>query len=81
MKLKTKAGSTVQIVAGAEKGKKGKVIEVDRERMRVRVEGVKVMTHFDRKEGLKKIEGFIDYSNVRLIESGSQGKAKKSARA
>lgn len=82
MKLKIKSGATVQILAGADKGKKGKVIEVDRGGLRLKVEGVKVMTHYDKKDGIKKLEGFIDYSNVKLLEAAApKGKkaAKKSA--
>jgi large subunit ribosomal protein L24 len=85
MKLKIRSGATVQVTAGAEKGKKGKVIEVDSRSLRIKVEGVKVMTHFDRKEGVKKIEGFIDYSNVKLVEAaptkGKKGGKSKSTRA
>lgn len=81
MKLKIKSGSTVQVIAGADKGKKGKVIEVDREGLRIKVEGVKVMTHFDRKDGIKKLEGFIDYSNVKLLEAAAPTKAKKAAKS
>lgn len=79
MKLKIKKGATVQVIAGSDKGKKGKVIEVSPSQMKVKVEGVKVMTHFDKKDGLKKLEGFIDYSNVSLVE-GAAPKAKKPAK-
>lgn len=68
MKLKIKKGATVQVVAGAEKGKQGSVLEVDPTALKIKVQGVKVQTHFDKKEGLLKREGFIDYSNVKLIE-------------
>lgn len=81
MKLKIKSGSTVQVVAGADKGKKGKVIAVDRTNMRIKVEGVKVMTHYDRKDGMKKLEGFIDYSNVKLLEAATPSKPKKGAKS
>lgn len=80
MKLKIKSGATVQIIAGADKGKKGKVIEVDRAGLRLKIEGVKVMTHYDRKEGIKKLEGFIDYSNVKLLEAAAPTKGKKTAK-
>lgn len=79
MKLKIKKGATVQVNAGSDKGKKGKVIEVSPTLMKVKVEGVKVMTHFDKKDGLKKLEGFIDYSNVTLVESAAP-KGKKGAK-
>lgn len=80
MKLKIKSGATVQVIAGADKGKKGKVIEVDRTGLRLKVEGVRVMTHYDKKDGMKKLEGFLDYSNVQLLEAAAPTKAKKSAK-
>ncbi len=81
MKLKIKKGATVQVIAGADKGKKGSVVAVDQVNMKVQVQGVKVQTHFDKKEGLLKKEGFIDYSNVKLIEAAAKKTSKKSAKS
>lgn len=81
MKLKIKKGATVQIIAGADKGKKGKVLEVNPTAMKLRIEGVKVMTHYDKKDGLKKLEGFIDYSNAKLVEAAAAPKGKKTAKS
>ncbi len=75
MKLAIKKGSNVQVIAGADKGKKGKVLEIDPKDFKVKVEGVRVQTHFDRKDGIKKQEGFIHYSNLKLV-SGPETKAK-----
>lgn len=69
LKLKIKKGSTVQVVAGAEKGKKGTVLEINPGKMAVRVQGIRVQTHFDKKEGLLKKEGFIHYSNLKLVDA------------
>ncbi len=78
MKLKIKKGSTVQVIAGAEKGKKGTVLEVVPGRMMVRVQGIRIQTHFDKKEGLLKKEGLIHYSNLKLVEApAAQKKAEK----
>lgn len=74
-KLKIKKGATVQVIAGAEKGKKGTVLDVNTSKLLVRVQGIRVQTHFDKKEGLLKKEGFIHYSNLKLIEAASQNKA------
>ena len=74
MKLKIKKGATVQVITGADKGKKGEVIAVDRMAMKVKVGGVKVQTHFDKKDGLLKKEGFIDYSNVKLVSAPEKTK-------
>ena len=76
MKLKIKKGDTVQVLVGSDKGKKGKVIQVDPKAMRLKVEGVNVMTHFDKKDGLKKLEAFLNYSNVALVEKASAEKKK-----
>jgi large subunit ribosomal protein L24 len=74
MKLKIKKGATVQVTAGADKGKKGTVLAVDSKAMKIKVEGVKVQTHFDKKDGLLKKEGFFDYSNVKLLDTPTKEK-------
>ena len=66
MKLKIKKGDVMEVIAGSEKGKKAKLLEVNRKALKVRLEGVKIQTHFDKKEGIQKKEGWIDYSNVRF---------------
>lgn len=80
MKLKIKKGSTVQVIAGAEKGKKGTVLEIVTAKMAVRVQGIRIQTHFDKKEGLLKKEGLIDYSNLKLID-GPAAQTKTGAKA
>lgn len=81
MKLKIKKGDTVQVISGSDKGKKGTVVEVKPTAMKIKIEGVKIQTHFDKKEGLLKKEGFIDYSNVKLVEvaKAKEKKATKTA--
>lgn len=74
MKLKIKKGATVQVITGSDKGKKGTVLAVDAAAMKILVQGVKVQTHYDKKDGLLKKEGFIDYSNVKLVEAASKEK-------
>lgn len=84
MKLKIRKGATVEVISGAEKGKRGSVLHVDKERMRIRVQGVKVQTRHSKKDGLVKSEGYIHYSNVKLIEAPAPTKKKsekKSAKA
>jgi large subunit ribosomal protein L24 len=84
MKLKIRKGATVQVVAGAEKGKKGTVLDVNPHKMVVRVQGIRIQTHFDKKEGLLKKEGYIHYSNLKLVDApASQNKtaAKSKAKA
>jgi large subunit ribosomal protein L24 len=80
MKLKIKKGSTVKVITGSDKGKQGEVLTLDAKNMKVKVAGVKIQTHFDKKDGLKKLEGFIDYSNVKLVESAKAEKKKAPAK-
>lgn len=81
MKLKIKKGATVQVITGQDKGKKGSVLAIDTAAMKIKVQGVKVQTHYDKKDGLLKKEGFIDYSNVKLVEAAATKKpAKKAAK-
>jgi len=67
-KLKIKKGATVEVIAGADKGRRGAVLEITHNPLKIRVQGVRMQTHFDGKDGLKTKEGLIDYSNVKLVE-------------
>lgn len=75
MKLKIRKGDTVQVIAGADKGLKGVVLDLDAKRLKIRVQGVNVQTHFDKEEGILKSEGVVDYSNVKLAEKAPPKKA------
>jgi large subunit ribosomal protein L24 len=81
MKLKVSKGSTVEVITGSEKGKRGVVLEVDPTKMRVRVQGVKILTKHSKKDGLVKNEGMIDYSNVKLVEAAKKEKGAKKAKS
>lgn len=82
MKLKIKKGATVQVITGADKGKKGTVLAVNTDKMTVQVQGVKVETHYSKQDGLQKKEGSIAYSNVKLLEAAAkQKKAAKKTKA
>lgn len=76
MKLKIKEGDTVQVISGADKGKKGAVLALDSKKLKIKVQGVKVQTHFTQ-EGLQQLEGFVDYSNVKLVEAAKKKAANK----
>jgi large subunit ribosomal protein L24 len=80
MKLKIKKGATVQVIAGSEKGKKGTVLEINPNKLKVRVQGLRMQTHFDKKEGIQLKEGYIDYSNLKLLE-GPTAQSKTSPKA
>ena len=69
MKLKINVGDKVKVLAGADKGRSGAVLSINSKKLKIRVQGVHLQTHFDQKEGMFQREGFIDYSNVKLLES------------
>lgn len=82
MKLKIKKGDTVQVIAGKGRGAKGEVLEIDKTRLRVKVSGHKMMTNFDKENGIVLKEGFIHYSNVKLAtapKAKAKTKTKKAA--
>ncbi len=77
MKLKIKKGDEALVISGSEKGKKAKVLEMDTLKLKARLQGVRVQTHFDKKEGIQKKEGWIDYSNIRLLSSAAKNQKPK----
>jgi len=76
-KLKVRKGDTVQIIAGDDKGKSGKVLEIDLERRRVVVEGHNIVKKHQKPtagkpEGeIKKTEAAIHISNVMVVDPAS----------
>lgn len=72
-KMHVKKDDTVQVIAGKDKGKTGKVLEVFHKEGRVRVEGVNVLTKHQKptqamqQGGIIKEEGKLDASNVLLF--------------
>lgn len=75
--IKLRKGDTVKVIAGRDKGKTGRVIEVDRDRGRVVVEGVMVVKRHTRpnpqrqiKGGIADREASIHVSNVMAVTSG-----------
>ena len=80
-KLKIRKGATVEVTTGAEKGKRGTVLDINKTTMRVRIQGVKIQTRHSKKDGILKSEGYIDYSNVKLIEAATPAKKKSEKKA
>ena len=77
MKLKIKKDDEIEVISGSEKGKKGAVLEISQKPLKIKVSNVFVQNHFDKKERKQiKKEGFIDYSNVRLVQAAEK-KTKK----
>ena len=71
-----RVGDTVQVITGKERGKQGKVIAVDAERVRVeRLQMQKLHLKPGRKAarggGILEREGFIHQSNVMLVDPGT----------
>ena len=81
-KLKIKAGDTVEVITGDDKGKSGNVLKIDPFAMKLQVAGVRINTKLNKREKtLYKEEGWLDYSNVKLAGSKPKKKTKKKAAA
>ena len=68
-----KVGDEVVVIAGSDKGKKGKIIKTLRNENRVIVEGVRVVKKHQKPTGQEtggiiEVERAIDASNVMLID-------------
>ena len=74
MKLHVKKNDEVVVLAGAEKGKRGKIIAIDSKKGRVIVEGLKMIKRHTRKSqdrpqgGIVEREGTIHISNLMKAE-------------
>lgn len=73
MKVHVKAKDEVIVIAGKDKGKKGKVVSVSPKTGRITVEGVAVVTKHQKSRaqgqpgGIIHKEAYIDASNVMLV--------------
>ncbi|HEV8414232.1 MAG TPA: 50S ribosomal protein L24 [Bryobacteraceae bacterium] len=77
VKLKIRMDDTVKVIAGKDKGKTGRVLDVDRVRGRVLIEGVGMVKRHTRPNPQRQIQGgiaeresSIAISNVMLLTSG-----------
>lgn len=74
MKLKIKKNDTVVVLSGNDKGKTGRILEINSEKMRVLVEQVNVRAKHEKpsqnnqKGGIVHKEMPIHYSKVALLE-------------
>ncbi|MGY6558489.1 MAG: 50S ribosomal protein L24 [Nitritalea sp.] len=84
-KLHIKTGDTVKVISGDEKGKTGKVIAIDREKSRAKVEGLNMVTKHVKptasnpQGGIEKKEAGIHISNLMLVDPKT-GEATKTGR-
>jgi large subunit ribosomal protein L24 len=77
IKVKIKKDDTVKVIAGRDKGKTGRVLDVDTSRGRVLVEGISMVKRHTRpnpgkqiKGGIAERESSIAISNVMVMTSG-----------
>jgi large subunit ribosomal protein L24 len=73
-KLNIKKGDTVKVIAGNDKGKSGKVLEVLLDKNRAVVEGIRIVTKHQKPSagkpegGIKKTEAPVHISNLMLVD-------------
>ena len=86
-KFHVKKGDEVVVIAGTEKGKRGKIIEVLRAKERAIVEGVKMIKRHTRKNqqnpqgAIIEREGTVHVSNLMLAERFDARAAKRGGAA
>ncbi len=84
-KLHIRKGDRVRVIAGDDKGKEGKVMEILVEKRRAIVEGVNMVTKHQKPSarkpegGIRKVEGTLHISNLMLIDPSS-GNATRTGR-
>ena len=75
-KSKLKRDDTVQVIAGKEIGRTGRVLKIDREKNRVIVEGLNMQTKHQKPNranqtgGITRIEAPLHLSNVMYVHKG-----------
>ena len=78
-----KKGDEVVVIAGTDKGKRGKIIEVQRGNLRAIVEGVKIIKRHTRKNqqhpqgAIVEREGTVHISNLMKVEDFDRRAAKR----
>ncbi|MED5471397.1 MAG: 50S ribosomal protein L24 [Verrucomicrobiota bacterium] len=85
IKTHVKIGDQVEVIAGNDKGEKGKVLQVLPKKQQVIIEGVRMIKKHSRKSqdrpdgGIIELEGPIHISNVKKIDAKLAKKATKKA--
>ena len=76
-----KKGLNVKILTGKDKNKTGEVIEIDRNKNRVKIKGANIIkkhvkTTKDKKGGIFEKENFIHISNIIILKENETKKTK-----
>ncbi len=78
MACRIRKGDLVQVISGADRGKQGRVVAIDPKRGKLRVQKVRMQKRHlkagrkaARTGGVIEQEGFIDASNVMLVDPGT----------
>ena len=76
-----KKGLNVKILIGKDKNKTGEVIEIDRNKNRVKIKGANIIkkhvkTTKDKKGGIFEKENFIHISNIVILKENKTKKTK-----
>jgi large subunit ribosomal protein L24 len=75
-KLHVKVGDTVKIISGESRGQEGKILSIDRKKMRAIVEGLNIVKKHakpsaaDPQGGIVEKEASIHISNLMLVHKG-----------
>lgn len=75
-KLHIKVGDTVKVISGESKGQEGKILTIDRNKMRAVVEGVNMIKKHNKPSasnpqgGIEEKEGTIHISNLMVVVNG-----------
>jgi len=82
-RFKVKKGDTVEVIAGKDSGKRGRILRVDRDRERVVVESVNMIKRHTRPNPSKNIQGGIvereapiHMSNVMVVSPDSERRSR-----
>ena len=72
-----KNGQQVEIICGKDKGKKGQIIEILRNKNKVKIKGINFIkkhekTTKEKKGGIITRENFIHISNIKILDTPSK---------
>ena len=72
-----KKGKQVKIICGKDKGKKGEIIEILRNKNRAKVKGINIIkkhtkTTKEKKGGIISKENFIHISNLKILDTNDK---------